>query len=88
MNGAFDRYHFVKLDDYVAMRDSLDQWCREHCIKGTLLMAAEGINGTISGAEDDVVALLAHRTCTDQPICRSSQTMATNPCMRKVLAPC
>lgn len=53
-------YKFVRLDDYEALRDPLLAFCNEYAIKGTLLLAAEGINGTISGTRDNIDSVLAY----------------------------
>lgn len=42
-------YHFARLPRFESLRDELFQLCRENGVKGTLLLAAEGINGTIAG---------------------------------------
>ena len=42
-------YRFVRLDDYAELRRPLLQHCHEAGVKGTLLLAQEGINGTIAG---------------------------------------
>ena len=47
-------YHFVALPDFRELRVKLDELCRARNIKGTLLLAEEGINGTIAGAEEDM----------------------------------
>lgn len=52
-------YHFVELDDHEAWRDRLEAFCAEREIVGTLLLAREGINGTIAGPEQGVRELLA-----------------------------
>lgn len=52
-------YHFVDLDDHVALRQPVLQVCREQGVRGTLLLAQEGINGTIGGPEAGVRAVLA-----------------------------
>ncbi len=52
-------YQFVELPDHRAMQARLRSFCDAHAIKGTLLLASEGINGTIAGAPDAVHALLA-----------------------------
>jgi UPF0176 protein len=52
-------YKFVALDDYEAMRESLTKVMRDNQIKGTLLLAEEGINGTISGSREGIDTLLA-----------------------------
>ena len=42
-------YHFVTLDDYKEMREPLLNFLQDQGIKGTLLLAREGINGTVAG---------------------------------------
>lgn len=53
-------YKFVTLDDYQALQQPILEACQKLHIKGTLLLAKEGINGTIAGAPDDIRAILAH----------------------------
>lgn len=53
-------YKFVRLDDYKARREALLEFCRSHHLKGTLLLAREGINGTVSGTRAAIDALLNH----------------------------
>ena len=45
---------FVSLPDYRQMRESLQQGCEELGLLGSILLAEEGINGTVSGFENDV----------------------------------
>lgn len=52
-------YHFVSLSDCSALRVSLQALCQDHGVLGLLLLAPEGINGTIAGKEDSVRAVLA-----------------------------
>ncbi len=52
-------YKFVALDDFAALRQPLLKLMQEHQVKGTLLLAKEGINGTIAGKREGVDALLA-----------------------------
>lgn len=52
-------YHFVTLDDYPALRQPLYDFMIEHEIKGTLLLAQEGINGTVAGSRDAIDKLHA-----------------------------
>ena len=52
-------YHFARLPRFESLRDELFQLCRENGVKGTLLLAAEGINGTIAGPDAGVRAILA-----------------------------
>lgn len=47
-------YKFVRLPDYVQLRDKLYQTMVDHKVKGTLLLAEEGINGTICGPREGV----------------------------------
>ncbi len=51
-------YKFVLLADYADMRAPLLQFCREHRVKGTILLAAEGINGTIAAPSAAIEAVL------------------------------
>ena len=51
-------YKFVKLDDFAALRKPLLKLMEEHQVKGSLLLAAEGINGTIAGSREGIDALL------------------------------
>jgi UPF0176 protein len=53
-------YKFVELHDFAALKAPLLAFCEEHAIKGTILLAAEGINGTIAGQPDQVRAALAY----------------------------
>jgi UPF0176 protein len=50
-------YHFAVLEDYEAMKDPLLQFCNEQGLKGTFLLAHEGINSTISGTREGIDAL-------------------------------
>jgi UPF0176 protein len=51
-------YHFATLDNYRAMREPLQAFCDAHGIKGALLLAHEGINGTVAGTRQDIDDLL------------------------------
>jgi UPF0176 protein len=42
-------YKFIAIDDPSALQRSLRIFCAKHAIKGTILLAHEGINATISG---------------------------------------
>ena len=52
-------YKFVALEDYKAIRQPLTDVMEANQIKGTLLLAAEGINGTVSGTQQGIDNLLA-----------------------------
>jgi UPF0176 protein len=51
-------YKFVQLDDYRLMREPLKQVMLENGISGSILLAAEGINGTIAGNRSGMDILL------------------------------
>lgn len=53
-------YRFVRLEDYENLRDPLLEFCEARGIRGTLLLADEGINGTIAGTEQAISELLAY----------------------------
>ena len=52
-------YKFVALDDFREMREPLQEQCLALNIKGTLLLAHEGINGTIAGSREAIDSILA-----------------------------
>ncbi|AXB76251.1 rhodanese-related sulfurtransferase [Novosphingobium sp. P6W] len=59
-------YRFTRFEDCAALRAPLESLCRDHGIRGTLLLAHEGINGTIAGSAEGIDAVLAHiRTLPD-----------------------
>jgi len=51
-------YQFTRLEDCAAIRQALAEACRARGIKGTLLIAPEGINGTIAGSDDAIGEVL------------------------------
>ncbi|MDZ4151551.1 rhodanese-related sulfurtransferase [Methylicorpusculum sp.] len=51
-------YKFVTLEDYQALRLPLLKCMEAHQIRGTLILAKEGINGTVAGSRDNIDALL------------------------------
>ncbi|MBD2447507.1 rhodanese-related sulfurtransferase [Nostoc sp. FACHB-152] len=53
-------YKFVSLPDFAEKQEPLLSYCLEQNIKGTILLAAEGINGTIAGSRQSIDALLAY----------------------------
>ncbi|WP_043531038.1 rhodanese-related sulfurtransferase [Litchfieldella xinjiangensis] len=52
-------YKFVTLDDYETLREPLRQTMLDNDVRGTLLLAKEGINGTVAGSREGIDALLA-----------------------------
>ena len=51
-------YHFVHFPYPQAVRDPLYAFCVEQGIKGTILLAHEGINGTVAGSETAISLLI------------------------------
>ena len=47
------------------LRTPLAAFCCGRGIKGTLLLAQEGINGTVAGSETDIADLIAHLESVD-----------------------
>lgn len=52
-------YKFVSLEDYTEIRQPLTQVMEDNQIRGTLLLASEGINGTVAGSRQAIDTLLA-----------------------------
>ena len=52
-------YKFVALPDFRDLQPRLAAFCKARGIMGTLLLANEGINGTIAGSADAMAELLA-----------------------------
>lgn len=53
-------YKFVQLSDYTELRAPLLALCQEQHIRGTILLAQEGINGTIAGSRCAIDTVLAY----------------------------
>jgi UPF0176 protein len=53
-------YRFASFADPVALRPALLDACKTHAIKGTILLANEGVNGTIAGSAEGIAAIIAH----------------------------
>ncbi len=51
-------YHFAALPDPASRQDVLLAAARAQSVKGSILLAREGVNGTIAGARDSVLAML------------------------------
>jgi UPF0176 protein len=51
-------YRFCRLDDFESLRQPLATFCCGQGIKGTLLLASEGINGTVAGSPQAIAALI------------------------------
>lgn len=53
-------YKFAPLEDFAAMQKPLADLCEKNQVKGTLLLAHEGINGTIAGPRQGIDAVIAY----------------------------
>ncbi len=53
-------YHFNRFERFADVRSELRQLCETQGVKGTILLAAEGINATIAGSADGVSGVLTH----------------------------
>ena len=53
-------YRFCRLEAFEALRQPLGAFCCARGIKGTLLLAHEGINGTVAGDAAAIAALIDH----------------------------
>jgi UPF0176 protein len=53
-------YHFTRFPDPGALRGPLLDLCLAQGVKGSLLLAGEGVNGTIAGPRGGIDAVLAH----------------------------
>ena len=53
-------YHFTRFPDPAALQAPLADLARAQGVKGSLLLAPEGINGTIAGSRAGIDAMLAH----------------------------
>ncbi len=53
-------YQFVALPDFEELREPLTLFCQTRNIKGTLLLAREGINGTVAGSHKFIDALIVY----------------------------
>jgi len=51
-------YHFTRFEHCEELKAPLERLCREQAIRGTLLLAPEGINGTIAGTRDAIAKVL------------------------------
>ncbi len=52
-------YHFTRFEDPAALRPGVEAACHGAGVKGTILLATEGVNCTIAGTRDGIDAALA-----------------------------
>jgi UPF0176 protein len=55
-------YHFVQLDDFIDLKTPLLEMCVKNDLMGTILLAREGLNGTIAGTQGGVDKILSYLT--------------------------
>ncbi|MEO8530572.1 MAG: hypothetical protein ABI459_05075, partial [Deltaproteobacteria bacterium] len=53
-------YKFTSFPDPAALKPALAQVACSQGVKGTILLAPEGLNGTIAGTRDGIDAVIAH----------------------------
>ncbi|MEX0942277.1 MAG: rhodanese-related sulfurtransferase [Pseudomonadales bacterium] len=53
-------YHFVNLPDFESLKQPLLEVMEANRLRGTLLLASEGVNGTVAGSRAGIDALVAH----------------------------
>ncbi|SHI70951.1 UPF0176 protein [Palleronia salina] len=53
-------YRFASLEDPDALRPALRALAEAHGVRGSILVAGEGVNGTIAGPRDGIEAVIAH----------------------------
>ena len=53
-------YHFTRFDDPASLQGPLQNLCDTHGLRGSILIATEGVNGTIAGSRTGIDAALAH----------------------------
>jgi UPF0176 protein len=77
-------YKFVALDNYADIKPGLLDFMLTHEVRGTLLLAKEGINGTVAGSREAIDGLLAylHQDPRLDPISYKESYTDTPPFMR------
>ena len=53
-------YRFANFTQPEMLQPQIAAWCAEHGLKGTILVANEGVNGTVAGTEAGIDAVVAH----------------------------
>ncbi len=51
-------YRFTDIDDPLPLCDDLQELCEKHGLLGTVLVAKEGVNGTLAGREKELQSIL------------------------------
>lgn len=53
-------YHFARHDDFEARQAPLETLCKAEGVRGTLLLAREGVNGTIAGSDEAITKVVEY----------------------------
>ena len=53
-------YQFKKIDNIINIKNELVHFCKFNKIKGTIILAEEGINGTIAGISESIINFELH----------------------------
>ena len=53
-------YEFVPLNDYELMKESILTTMKANNVKGTIILASEGINGSFCGTKEEILPLISH----------------------------
>ena len=53
-------YHFMNLPNFEELREPTLEFCKSYGLKGTILLAKEGINSTISGSREGIDKLYGY----------------------------
>ncbi len=51
-------YRFVRLEDHTSMQKAIEDCCVSHGVRGIVLLAEEGINSTLAGTHEGVMAVI------------------------------
>ena len=87
MNSVATFYKFVLFDDLQAVRDSLEARAGELELCGTVLLADEGINGTLSGNREqlsELVDWLREQPALADLLCKFSTADPDNPVFHRL----
>jgi UPF0176 protein len=53
-------YKFANISSLEAKKQQILAWCQSQKVKGSIILAEEGINGTIAGSEKAIASVLTH----------------------------
>ena len=53
-------YHFTRFENHLELQKPLQKQCEDLWISGSLLLASEGINGTIAGTKEGIKEILVY----------------------------